>query len=165
MAAARASAWCADTSIVNVRREPALLDHLPQRHGRMPGGASPASGICGAAASSAFARVFSFPAAIVAILVAAVYFCCLNRNILSDPDIWWHLRNAQYVIGTHTFLRHDIYTSTIPGRPWIEPRVARRTAVLPSVEDLRLSRYLSTDRGHDRSTNARCMRACLAAHA
>ena len=66
-------------------------------------------------------RTFSFYTILVAVLIAGIHVFCLNRNILSDPDIWWHLRNARYLISTHTFLRQDLYTSTIYGKPWLNP--------------------------------------------
>jgi hypothetical protein len=71
--------------------------------------------------ASAFSRIFTFPAMVAMLLVAGVYLCSLDRNMLSDPDIWWHLRNAQYLLTSHTFLRRDIYTFTINGKPWLNP--------------------------------------------
>jgi hypothetical protein len=66
-------------------------------------------------------RFFSFRVMTVVLLIAGIFFCCLHRNILSDPDIWWHLRNAQYLVSGHSFLRQDIYSSTIYGKPWPNP--------------------------------------------
>jgi hypothetical protein len=71
--------------------------------------------------SAAAARAFSFPIMAGVVMAAGVYLCCYNRNILSDPDIWWHLRNAQYLLAHHSFLRTDLYSSTIYGKPWINP--------------------------------------------
>src|ERR1700761_7296931 len=70
--------------------------------------------------SSLFRR-FRFSTMAVALLVAGIFFCCFSRNMLGDPDIWWHLRNAQYLVIHHAFLRQDIYSSTIYGRPWLNP--------------------------------------------
>jgi len=67
---------------------------------------------------SLFSRLFNFSAMILVLLVAGIFVCCLNRNILADPDIWWHLRNAEYLLGHHAFLRQEIYSSTIYGKPW-----------------------------------------------
>jgi hypothetical protein len=41
-------------------------------------------------------------------------------NKIADPDIWWHLRNAQLQIASHTLLTHDVYSSTAAGTPWID---------------------------------------------
>lgn len=38
----------------------------------------------------------------------------------SDPDIWWHLRNAQLMLQHHAFVRHDVFSFTVPGVPWID---------------------------------------------
>jgi hypothetical protein len=37
----------------------------------------------------------------------------------NDPDIWWHLRNAQYLVQHHHFLRQDMYSFTAAGKPWV----------------------------------------------
>lgn len=66
---------------------------------------------------SAFARVFSFPALLAAALAATVYHLA-NRGI-ADPDIWWHLRNAQYLLESHHFIRADMYSFTVLGQPWM----------------------------------------------
>ena len=36
-----------------------------------------------------------------------------------DPDIWWHLRNAQFLITHHAFIRTDMYSFTAAGAPWM----------------------------------------------
>jgi hypothetical protein len=38
---------------------------------------------------------------------------------VADPDIWWHLRNAQHQIHTRSFLSADIYSFSVPGAAWI----------------------------------------------
>ena len=65
----------------------------------------------------AFARVFSFPALLAVALAATVYHLA-NRGI-ADPDLWWHLRNAQYLLESHHFIRADMYSFTVVGQPWI----------------------------------------------
>jgi len=42
-------------------------------------------------------------------------------SFLRDPDIWWHLRNAQVLVTTHHFLTTDLYSFTTGGQPWINP--------------------------------------------
>jgi len=63
-------------------------------------------------------RVFSFPAALTAVVVTTVF--AIARTGLADPDIWWHLRNAQYFFASHQWLRADVYSYTVYGRPWID---------------------------------------------
>jgi hypothetical protein len=38
---------------------------------------------------------------------------------MADPDIWWHLRNAEVQFASHAFLTHDLYSFTAYGSPWI----------------------------------------------
>ncbi len=38
----------------------------------------------------------------------------------TDPDIWWHLRNAQLMLQHHAFVRHDAFSFSVPGVPWID---------------------------------------------
>src|SRR5437867_2710372 len=68
---------------------------------------------------SAIRRVFSFPALLGALLVTTVF--AMSRNGLSDPDIWWHLRNAEYLLVDHKFVRFDMYSFTLAGHPWVNP--------------------------------------------
>lgn len=68
-------------------------------------------------------RIFSFPAMLIAILFASPFFASLNLRdsgaVMRDPDIWWHLRNAQLLAAGHHFLRADLYSFTVHGQPWI----------------------------------------------
>src|ERR1700739_3766367 len=59
----------------------------------------------------------SFPVFMGAILVALVYYFA-DRGV-ADPDIWWHLRNAEYLLNTQHFIRADMYSYTVAGLPWI----------------------------------------------
>lgn len=51
------------------------------------------------------------------LLVTAI-FAYLERGI-TEPDIWWHLRNARTLVEGHTFLRQDVYSFTAWHSPWI----------------------------------------------
>ena len=66
-------------------------------------------------------RVFSFSGMLLVLFLSVVYFFCSHRYIVADPDIWWHLRNAQYLIQQHAFMRQDLYSFTVHGKPWINP--------------------------------------------
>ena len=58
-----------------------------------------------------------FPALLgVALVTTVVIFA--NRSI-ADPDIWWHLRNAEELIRTGHFVRADAYSFTVHGTAWI----------------------------------------------
>jgi hypothetical protein len=61
--------------------------------------------------------LFSFPALLVSTIAVTVFVIC--RNGLSDPDIWWHLRNAEYLFSNLKLPRADMYSFTVIGHPWI----------------------------------------------
>lgn len=60
---------------------------------------------------------FSFHVALAALLAMWVYFFCAKS--VADPDVWWHIRNAQYLLTEHQFPRVDMYSYTARGTPWI----------------------------------------------
>jgi hypothetical protein len=64
-------------------------------------------------------KVFSFPAMLMAWIVLIVVRLA-ERN-LPDPDIWWHLRNAQYLVAHHALPNLDTYSFTVAGHPWMDP--------------------------------------------
>jgi len=66
---------------------------------------------------SAIAKLFSFPV-FLAVALGASVFHFANRGV-ADPDIWWHLRNAQYLLESHRFIRTDMYSFTVLGQPWM----------------------------------------------
>ena len=75
--------------------------------------------------SNLWRRLFSFPAMLVAILFASPFFASLDVQqggpVMRDPDIWWHLRNAENLFSTHHFMRQDLYSFTTYHQPWINP--------------------------------------------
>jgi hypothetical protein len=42
------------------------------------------------------------------------------RTLLVDPDIWWHLANARFLLTTHHFIQTDPYAFTVAGQRWID---------------------------------------------
>jgi hypothetical protein len=84
----------------------------------MPTGAAPEEQQVAASLAVRFGRTLSsFPALVGAILAASVYWFC--RNDIVDPDIWWHLRNAQYLLTNLHFPNFDTYSFTAAGSPWL----------------------------------------------
>jgi hypothetical protein len=63
------------------------------------------------------ANVFSFPVMCM-FLLAAMIFGYSARGI-TEPDIWWHLRNARNLLQYHSFSRIDTYSFTAAGSPWL----------------------------------------------
>lgn len=70
------------------------------------------------ARDSILRRALSFPVALAAVLAATVF--AIARRGLADPDIWWHLRNAQYMFASHAWPRADMYSYTVYGNSWID---------------------------------------------
>jgi hypothetical protein len=62
-------------------------------------------------------RVCTFPAALTSLLVLTVF--TIARDGLADPDIWWHLRNAEYLLANFRLPRFDTFSFTVIGHPWI----------------------------------------------
>ncbi len=64
-----------------------------------------------------FERCLSFPVCAAGAFGVFVYF--LIPQSVADPDIWWHLRNAEWQLQAHAFLRQDVFSSTVCGARWI----------------------------------------------
>ena len=58
-------------------------------------------------------RLFSFPTVLSASLAYLVFL--LSRRNIADPDLWWHLRNAQHLLTTGHLPVVDSYSYTAPG--------------------------------------------------
>jgi hypothetical protein len=61
----------------------------------------------------------SFLAVLTLALIGMQFAFTLAQPDLNDPDIWWHMRNAQYLVQHHQFLRQDVYSFTAAGKPWV----------------------------------------------
>ena len=61
--------------------------------------------------------VFPFQVVLTAIVLVIPFL--LARQGMNDPDIWWHMRNAEYLIQHHQMPDHDMYSFTVPATPWI----------------------------------------------
>ena len=55
------------------------------------------------------------------VLIALLYLIPSLQAMLpiDDPDIWWHLRNAEYLFTEHKLPRADMYSFTVIGHAWI----------------------------------------------
>jgi hypothetical protein len=45
-----------------------------------------------------------------------------DSGSIADPDIWWHLRNAEVLVRTHAVVTRDFYSFTAAGSRWIKKR-------------------------------------------
>ena len=56
---------------------------------------------------------FSFPVVLACSLAYLMFL--FSRRDLADPDLWWHLRNAQLLLTTGHFRVVDAYSYTASG--------------------------------------------------
>ena len=63
-------------------------------------------------------RMLGTPVLLAAALSAIVFFF-IPRS-MADPDIWWHLRDAQILVASHTLLVRDLFSFTAAGSVWID---------------------------------------------
>jgi hypothetical protein len=64
------------------------------------------------------ATIVSFPVMCLVSLLGLIYAWCLKT--IAEPDIWWHLRNARYLMQYHSLPRVDMYSYTAAGSPWLD---------------------------------------------
>lgn len=55
---------------------------------------------------------------VLLLLIVTLEFMMV-RTGMGDPDIWWHLRNAEYLIQNHQLPRADMFSFTVAGHPWM----------------------------------------------
>ncbi len=65
-------------------------------------------------------RVVSYPAMLAVSLASIVFLFATTRNTVADPDIWWHLRDADSMVRTGSLAQVDVYSFTVAGRQWID---------------------------------------------
>jgi hypothetical protein len=58
-------------------------------------------------------RLLSFPSVLACSLTYLVFV--LSRRDIADPDLWWHLRNSQYLLTKWHLSLVDSYSFTAPG--------------------------------------------------
>jgi len=60
-----------------------------------------------------------FPFHVVLGVSLAIPIFIFMRKSMADPDIWWHFRNAQYLLAHHRFPLVDEYSFTAAGASWL----------------------------------------------
>jgi hypothetical protein len=58
-----------------------------------------------------------FPVLLGVVLASTTYFFATHS--IADPDIWWHLRNAETLVQTGKIVSRDTYSFTAAGAPWM----------------------------------------------
>jgi hypothetical protein len=77
------------------------------------------------ALSTYLRRVFIFPVMLLTMLSVSPFFASLDVQhggpVMRDPDVWWHMHNAELLLKTHEWPVRDLYSFTTKGQPWINP--------------------------------------------
>ena len=60
---------------------------------------------------------FSFPGMLTVLLLGVLW--ALSSGGVNDADLWWHLRNAEYLVQTHQLPSNDTYSFTVAGQEWM----------------------------------------------
>ena len=55
---------------------------------------------------------------IVMMLYAVPALVCAHAACVTDPDVWWHLRSAEWIVEHHAIPHVDPFTSFAAGRLW-----------------------------------------------
>jgi hypothetical protein len=53
------------------------------------------------------------------VLIFSVAIFALNRLFLTDPDTYWHIATGRWMLVERAFPRHDIFSHTAAGQPWV----------------------------------------------
>src|SRR5712692_6283236 len=53
------------------------------------------------------------------VLIFSVGILALNRGFLNDPDTYWHIATGKWILANRAFPRHDIFSYTAFGQPWV----------------------------------------------
>src|SRR6202012_1062848 len=61
---------------------------------------------------------FPFHITLGATVVLFTFFFC--GQSIADPDIWWHLKDAQILVQQHHWIRVDQFSYTVAGTPWVD---------------------------------------------
>jgi hypothetical protein len=62
-------------------------------------------------------KICSFPVLLALVLAGSIFV--FDSGSIADPDIWWHLRNAEVLVQSHSVVHHDFYSFTAAGSQWI----------------------------------------------
>src|SRR6266478_2381628 len=67
--------------------------------------------------------VFPTDAAVLifGVLIFSVASFGLNQRFLSDPDTYWHIATGKWMLVERAFPRHDVFSHTAFGQPWVCP--------------------------------------------
>jgi hypothetical protein len=73
-------------------------------------------------------------ALLLGIWIFSVAIFGLNRDFLADPDTYWHIATGRWMLAERAFPRHDIFSHTAAGQPWVNMEWLAQT-ILASTYD------------------------------
>jgi hypothetical protein len=96
-------------------------------------------------------RLVSFSVMLAWLCLGMMFASFVQRPLLADPDLGWHLRDAQRMVQERAFLHADSFTFTLHGHAWVDPEwlselafyAAYRAGHLRGVEVLLIGLLLS----------------------
>jgi hypothetical protein len=53
------------------------------------------------------------------LLIFSVAIFAVRRAFLSDPDTYWHIATAKWMLAERALPRHEIFSHTAAGQPWV----------------------------------------------
>ncbi|MBZ5572698.1 MAG: hypothetical protein LAO09_12575 [Acidobacteriia bacterium] len=53
-------------------------------------------------------------------IILALGLFTMAARVVTDPDVWWHLRTGQLILQNHTVFHSDPYSFTKFGQPWVD---------------------------------------------
>jgi hypothetical protein len=68
-------------------------------------------------------RRWTMPGALLVSAVLVLLLAGLTRRV-GDPDFWWHLRIAQWMVDNRSLPSHDVFTYTVPDHVWVDHEYA-----------------------------------------
>jgi hypothetical protein len=57
-------------------------------------------------------------ALVLAALFATPALVCMHMAMVTDADVWWHMRTGQWILEHHSIPHTDPFTSFAAGKPW-----------------------------------------------
>jgi hypothetical protein len=59
-------------------------------------------------------------ALVFGVLIFSLVIFALDKQLLGDPDTYWHVATGKWILTERAFPRRDIFSHTALGQPWID---------------------------------------------
>jgi hypothetical protein len=68
------------------------------------------------------------------LLIFSIAVFALRRGFLNDPNVYWHIATGKWILAEHAFPKHDVFSHTAAGQPWVNMEWLAQT-ILFSIYD------------------------------